>query len=48
MEERGRDRVFDEERNSSTRTRLRSVIPEEGVTRERYCCGAEFGGKDDR
>ena len=31
-----RNRVFDEESNSSTRTRLRSVIPEEGVTRERY------------
>ena len=31
-----RDRVFDEESNSSTRTRLRSVIWEEGVTRERY------------
>ncbi len=31
-----RHRVFDEESNSSTRTRLRSVIPEEGVTRERY------------
>ena len=30
-----RNRVFDEESNSSTRTRLRSVIPEEGVTRER-------------
>ena len=30
-----RNRVFDEESNSSTRTRLRSVIPE-GVTRERY------------
>ncbi len=28
--------VFDEESNSSTRMRLRSVIPEEGVTRERY------------
>ena len=28
--------VFNEESNSSTRTRLRSVIPEEGVTRERY------------
>ena len=33
-----RNRVFDEESNSSTRTRLRSVIPKEGVTgeRERY------------
>ena len=31
-----RNRVFDEESNTSTRTRLRSVIPEEGVTRERY------------
>ena len=31
-----RNRVFDEESNSSTRTRLRSVIPVEGVTRERY------------
>ena len=31
-----RNRVFDEESNSSTRARLRSVIPEEGVTRERY------------
>ena len=31
-----RNRVYDEESNSSTRTRLRSVIPEEGVTRERY------------
>ena len=30
------NRVFDEESNSSTRTRLRSVIPEEVVTRERY------------
>ena len=30
------NRVFDEERNSSTRARLRSVKPEEGVTRERY------------
>ena len=28
--------VFDEERNSTTRVRLRSVITEEGVTRERY------------
>ena len=28
--------VFDEESNSFTRTRLRSVIPEEGLTRERY------------
>ena len=34
--ERERNRVFDEESNSSTRTRLRSVIPEEGVTRRRY------------
>ena len=31
-----RNKVFDEESNSSTRMRLRSVIPEEGVTRERY------------
>ena len=31
-----RNKVFDEERNSSTRTRLRSVILDEGVTRERY------------
>ena len=31
-----RNRVFDEESNSSTRTRLRSVIPEDGVARERY------------
>ena len=31
-----RNRVFDEESSNSTRTRLRSVIPEEGVTRERY------------
>jgi len=31
-----RNRVFDEESNSFTRTRLRSVISEEGVTRERY------------
>ena len=31
-----RSRVFDEESNSSTRARLRSVKPEEGVTRERY------------
>ena len=31
-----RNRVFDEESNSSTRTRLRSVILEEGLTRERY------------
>ena len=31
-----RNRVFDEESNSSYRMRLRSVIPEEGVTRERY------------
>ena len=31
-----RNRVFDEQSNSSTRARLRSVIPEEGVTRERY------------
>ena len=31
-----RNRVFDEESNSSTRTRLRSITPEEGVTRERY------------
>ena len=33
-----RNRVFDEESNFSTRTRLRSVIPEEGVTMER-CLG---------
>ena len=31
-----RNGVFDEESNSSTRVRLRSVIPEEGVTRDRY------------
>ena len=31
-----RNRVFDEDSSSSTRTRLKSVIPEEGVTRERY------------
>ena len=31
-----RNGVFDEESNSSTRTRFRSVIPEEGVTMERY------------
>ena len=31
-----RNRVIDEESNSSTRTRLRSVILEEGVIRERY------------
>ena len=31
-----RNRVFDEESNSAARTSLRSVIPEEGVTRERY------------
>ena len=31
-----KNRVFDEESNSSTRAKLRSVIPEEGVTRERY------------
>ena len=31
-----RNRVFDEESNSAARTRLRSVITEEGVTRERY------------
>ena len=31
-----RNRVFDEEGNSSTRTRLRSVKPDKGVTRERY------------
>ena len=30
------NRVFDEERNSSPRMRRRSVIPEEGVTKERY------------
>ena len=28
--------VFDEESNNSTRMRFSSVIPEEGVTRERY------------
>ena len=31
-----RNRLFDEESNSAARTRLRSVIPEEGITRERY------------
>ena len=31
-----RNRVFDEESNSFTRARLRSVKPEGGVTRERY------------
>ena len=31
-----RNRVFDEESNSSTRARLRSVILEEGATRETY------------
>ena len=31
-----RDRVFDKESNSTTRTRFGSIIPEEGVTRERY------------
>ena len=31
-----RNRVFDEESNSSTRTRFRSVTTEEGVTMERY------------
>ena len=31
-----RNKVFDEESNSAARTRLRSVIPEEEVTRERY------------
>ena len=31
-----RNRVFDEERNSSTQMGLISVIPEEGVTMERY------------
>ena len=31
-----RNRVFNEESNSSTMTRHRSVIPEEGVIRERY------------
>ena len=31
-----RNRVFDEESNSAAMTRLRSVIPEEGVTKERY------------
>ena len=31
-----RNGVFDEGSNSATRMRLRSVIPEERVTRERY------------
>ena len=31
-----KNRVFDEESNSAARTRFRSVIPEEGVTRERH------------
>ena len=31
-----RNRVFDEESNSAARTSLRSVIPEEGITRERH------------
>ena len=31
-----RNRVFDKQSNSATRTRLSSIIPEEGVTRERY------------
>ena len=31
-----KNRSFDEESNSSTSTRLRSLIPEEGVTSERY------------
>ena len=31
-----RNRVYDEESNSPTRMRLRSVIPEQRVTRERY------------
>ena len=30
------EEVFDEESNSAAWMRLRSVIPEEGVTRERY------------
>ena len=30
-----RNTVFDEESNTATRTRLRSIILEEGVTRER-------------
>ena len=30
-----RNRVFDKVKKSTTRTRLRSVIPEEGVTKER-------------
>ena len=30
------NRVFDEQSNSAARTRLRSVIPEEVVTSERY------------
>ena len=30
-----RKRVFNEESNSSTRTRLRSIVPEKGVIRER-------------
>ena len=41
-----RNRVFDEESNSSTRTRLRSVIPEEGVTRERYLGGRHVLGEE--
>ena len=31
-----RNRVVDEDSNSSSRTRLRFVIPEEGITKERY------------
>ena len=30
-----RNGVYDKESNSATRTRLRSVIPKEGATRER-------------
>ena len=30
-----RNRVFDKESNFNARTRLRSIIPEEGVTRKR-------------
>ncbi len=39
-----RNRVFDEESNSSTRTRLRSVIPEEGVTRALLRSQRRLGG----
>ena len=31
-----RNRVFDEESNSAARMRLRSIIPEERVTKGRY------------